>query len=362
MIQQYTDLEYKILDLIRYTTDMKMLSGTKLYLGGTTSSGGGSGGPPGGFIGQLPQTRVTFDLSESSSALVPDSGMSLVHNLNRIRSGLTVYPLYDPVNYMVTYSGNLNDHLEGIDSALAAAGAPGHIIQYTATSAPQRTKLNFVGPGVGIADDVGNNATIVTISGNLGEGHVIQDEGFPLTQRTNLNFIGDSVEVTDDAINNTTIVTITASGVMNSYILLQNQQPQGVSAGTFTSGAWRLRTLNTEVVDTGNNIILTANQFTLNPGTYIINANALCHMGDQHQAALFNVTTSGFEIYGTSENADSSNKVTNRSFIFGKVTITSPTIFNIKHRCTTTKTSDGFGVSCNFGTEVYAVVELWKVA
>lgn len=53
-----------------------------------------------------------------------------------------------------------------------------------------------------------------TITTGTGGGHTIQDEGTPLTQRTNLNFVGTGVTVTDDAGNDATVVTIsTGSGV-----------------------------------------------------------------------------------------------------------------------------------------------------
>lgn len=61
-----------------------------INLGGASGPGGGSGGPPGGFIGMLPQTRVAFDTTESSSDYFPPSGASLLHNLNRIRHRITV--------------------------------------------------------------------------------------------------------------------------------------------------------------------------------------------------------------------------------------------------------------------------------
>lgn len=56
-----------------------------LTLGGVTAVSGGAGGPPGGFVGMLPQTRVSFDLTEAESNDIPVSGASLVDNLNRIR-------------------------------------------------------------------------------------------------------------------------------------------------------------------------------------------------------------------------------------------------------------------------------------
>lgn len=58
-----------------------------LILGATYGSGGGLGGRAGGFIGTLPQTRVSYDLTESETLYTPPdySGASLLDNLNHIR-------------------------------------------------------------------------------------------------------------------------------------------------------------------------------------------------------------------------------------------------------------------------------------
>lgn len=44
-------------------------------------------------------------------------------------------------------------------------------------------------------------------------GHVIEDEGTPLTQRTKLNFVGSGVAVTDDSGDDATVVTISSGGL-----------------------------------------------------------------------------------------------------------------------------------------------------
>jgi hypothetical protein len=48
--------------------------------------------------------------------------------------------------------------------------------------------------------------------GGSGGGHTIQDEGTPLTQRTKLNFVGAGVTVTDDAGNDASVVTVSSGG------------------------------------------------------------------------------------------------------------------------------------------------------
>lgn len=80
-----------------------------MNLGGIEGPGGGSGGPPGGFIGQLPQSRVTYDTTESDAWSTPSSGRSLVHNLNRIRHRITVIEDEDILHQTIlTFTGNLS--------------------------------------------------------------------------------------------------------------------------------------------------------------------------------------------------------------------------------------------------------------
>jgi len=61
-----------------------------LFLGGISTSGGGSGGPPGGFVGKLPQTKITYDMSEEATDYTPLSGYTLLDNLNHIRYRLGI--------------------------------------------------------------------------------------------------------------------------------------------------------------------------------------------------------------------------------------------------------------------------------
>lgn len=75
--------EYVVLDLI--DNAFRNAKVQPLNLGAIAGSGGGIGGPPGGIIGQLSQSRVTYDLSEDATLFTPASGMSLVDNLNHIR-------------------------------------------------------------------------------------------------------------------------------------------------------------------------------------------------------------------------------------------------------------------------------------
>jgi len=65
-------------------------------------------------------------------------------------------------------------------------------------------------------------SSIGNIKGATGEGgsaHIIQEEGTPLTARANLNFVGAGVTVTDDEGNNASVVTIhSSSGLYGTVV------------------------------------------------------------------------------------------------------------------------------------------------
>lgn len=150
---------------------------------------------------------------------------------------------------------------------------------------------------------------------------------------------------------------------ITEYIHLREEQAQNTQGGTFTSGAWRTRTLNTKSTDTGGIATLSSNQFTLPAGTYLIKATAPGYQCDRHQARLQNITDTSTTALSTTEFTASAGSATvSRALIYAEFTITAPKTFEIQHQCQTTKSSDGFGVAANFTTEVYSEVEIWRGA
>ena len=65
---------------------------------------------------------------------------------------------------------------------------------------------------------------------------------------------------------------------LDGYILIRDEKASGTTGGTFTSGAWQTRDLNTEVVDTGNHASVATNQITLAAGTYRFRIVAPAHL------------------------------------------------------------------------------------
>lgn len=148
------------------------------------------------------------------------------------------------------------------------------------------------------------------------------------------------------------------------YSRIIDSKASGTAGGTFTSGAWRTRVLNSETTDEIG-VTLSFNRFTLPAGTYIIRALAPAYAVDSHMAALYNYSDSSYTLYGTTENASAADdRSTIKSVVSGLFSISSSKTFEIRHYCDTTRADNGFGQPMGLAgiSETYTVVELWKVA
>lgn len=146
------------------------------------------------------------------------------------------------------------------------------------------------------------------------------------------------------------------------YILIEDQKTQNTNGGTFTSGADRVRDLNTIVSDASAIASLSSNQITLPAGTYRFRIVVPASIVDRHQAFLYNVTDSTVVKRGSSEDSPHPAGSQTSSIIAGRTTIAASKVFEVRHRGQTTEATDGFGVAANFGTEVYTICEFWQEA
>ena len=188
---------------------------------------------------------------------------------------------------------------------------------------------------------------------------------------------GSGLVVTDGSTSVSNVGQITVDNVVDSgggqviisfnppdYILVRDEKAAGTDGGTFTSGSFQTRTINTEVSDTGGHCSISANQITLAAGTYECRIEAPAYFCNQHTAVLYNISDTVNELIGSAARAGASGDSDMApSIIVGKFTIASSKIFEVRHRCETTRASDGFGNASNFGVvEIYTIAEFHKVA
>ena len=156
----------------------------------------------------------------------------------------------------------------------------------------------------------------------------------------------------------------TVSGV--SVAVIADRKTSGTNGGTFTSGDWRTRDLNTEVSDTNSIVSIASNQFTLVAGTYLIQWVAPANGVANHTSRLYDIT--GATIVAQSTNAmdypDASLPADEGPSIGSTViTIGSSNTYEIRHHGSTTRSTDGFGYANALGPyEQYTTVTILKVA
>lgn len=142
---------------------------------------------------------------------------------------------------------------------------------------------------------------------------------------------------------------------------LKDVKTSGTDGGTFTSGAWQTRDLNTVEGDS-HIVTLSANQFTLGPGEYQFNGSAPNFAGDEHKAKIRNITDGADSIIGSSELNPSAGGTVTNSTIKGRINLSKSTTFEVQHRCVSSTATDGFGVASGLGVdEVYTQLEITKL-
>jgi len=151
---------------------------------------------------------------------------------------------------------------------------------------------------------------------------------------------------------------------LKTYAIICDEKAHSAAGGTFTTGAWRTRDLNTEIADPDGIVSISSNQFTLGAGSYLIEWSAPAYAVDRHFSRLQNITDSTTEEVGSAEYADDSNQGATRSFGFARITITGSKAFEVQHRNEITAGTYGFGVQTNTSgaNSRYTIVKIFKEA
>lgn len=152
------------------------------------------------------------------------------------------------------------------------------------------------------------------------------------------------------------------AAVNANFILLENIQTSGTNGGAIASGSYLQLTLNTESFDTGNNCSLSGNRFTLDDGTYIINARSTASSCDEFKTKLVRDPAGSptDEKIGTCGYADNAGTEQTHSDINCHFFVSGGgETFEIQGQVAA---SGNQGHACSFGdNEVYHQVELLKI-
>ena len=209
----------------------------------------------------------------------------------------------------------------------------------------------------------------ITISGTdgiVGAGFTVDNSGVSVTAGVG-TFSSVQGEIPAASIVGVCTAGLTRTGGFGkfaSYAIIADQKSSTTDGGVFSDGAWRTRDLNTELSDADGIVSISSNQFTLQAGSYLIEADAPVHQINRHMIKLYQTSGTPADIaFGTSEFSSLSYAGTTRSFLRTRVTISSATTYEIRHKCQSTYSgAEGFGVASDHAVETYTVVKIFKEA
>lgn len=157
------------------------------------------------------------------------------------------------------------------------------------------------------------------------------------------------------------------SGTQQAVAIFADIETTGTDGGTFTSGAWQTRKLNSTVIDSNSLFNLSANVISVStPGLYYVKAWSVGYKCDNHQVRLYDPTNSVELAAGCAAFAAQTSPFgeTRSELEFVLRLVPSATqSMRLEHQCQTTEASDGLGKNTGFGSNnVFSMVTIIKLA
>ena len=217
----------------------------------------------------------------------------------------------------------------------------------------------------------------VTISGTdgiVGAGFTVDNSGVSVTAGVGTfssirgDHHGDGANLTSiPAANLVGVCTAGLSktggfGKFASYaVIAKVHASDAADFGSYTTGDWRTRDIDTEITDEDDIVSISSNQFTLQAGTYLINFGCSMYHCNRHAIRLQNITDSTTAGVG---NPNMGYTYSALLFTTGvcRISIASAKVFEVQGYPSTTKTGNGMGFNMVNGSCHETRVEIYKEA
>jgi hypothetical protein len=169
-----------------------------------------------------------------------------------------------------------------------------------------------------------------------------------------------------DFVSGAVLTASQLNGVLDNFqdiAIFNETQASGTEGGTFTSGSYVKRTLNTTVINNITGCTLTSSVIALPSGSYEVYAIAQAYKVGNHKIKLRNTTASTDLAIGNNAFTDAGDAVVTPSIIFTSFVLSVTTNLEVQHRAAVTRSSNGLGTAASFGdSEIYAQITIRKIA
>ena len=147
------------------------------------------------------------------------------------------------------------------------------------------------------------------------------------------------------------------------FAMFNESQASATDGGTFTSGAWQKRTLNTTVSNTITGCSIASSVITLPAGTYIIQGTTPWWGSVLEVQPRFQNTTDSISYLGQGGYGTGGVGMAFGGYVEAIFTITGSKNFELQHRCAQTTASNGLGIGANFGVStIFSTLCIEKIS
>ena len=150
---------------------------------------------------------------------------------------------------------------------------------------------------------------------------------------------------------------VSAAAMRLKFCILADVKANNAAGGTFTSGAWRTRDVNTVLLDPSGltvgaspHVSVAFNRITLQAGYWLMEAEMPCAWVNANRGRIRNITASETVAFGPQQNANtttSSDAVTVRARVEAFIPLSAPASFELQHLSGSSRANDGFGMAAS---------------
>jgi hypothetical protein len=220
-----------------------------------------------------------------------------------------------------------------------------------------------VNAGVVTANLIGNVQSVGVSTFNIITG--LSTAGISTIYAQNVGIGSDTPTSKLTVVGNTLVTGVTTSQTIiaaTPILHVQDRKNAGLDGGTATSGAWRVRDLNTMVSNTitgaGLSVAGVSSSFTLPQGIYDIDAYSTYYSVNRVMSRIVSIGGDSIEVYGSSIYCNGA--VTDRSILRQRISLTQSTTFRLQYLVQSGQSGSGLGVDVGSGVANVNPFELYS--
>jgi len=165
---------------------------------------------------------------------------------------------------------------------------------------------------------IGDGTNAVNLNKVAPSGNVVGDDDTQILKNKNINAFDNTVFIRTDQVD-------------NMVWLYKDIKSAGTNGGTFASGSWQTREINSNVYQYNGDVSRNANVITCAPGKYLVSAVGIARYVDINQMRIYSTDGLGPNVYGPVVDCNEYQSIP--ATLSGYLNLSSTKSFQLQHRC-----------------------------